>query len=190
LPKKNINENHSLLNYSRFLTKSINKCLLFDHKKMITCIFEDFSNNRNRIQEHIRNSLNGKKKKIEESEKINNNNKLKIIIHKKNINVREKETFEKLIIFQKKLSTKKSCVETNYQETNTDQNTFLKSTKNIEEKFSYMVDSCVENCFNEENDKERIYELGKHLFKPLEDLEHKSAKDYYIVLDPLLRTNF
>merc|ERR1711972_923501 len=94
--------------------------------------------------------------------------------------IREKNTFKKLITFQKKLSTKKSCIEINYQETNTYQDIFPKSPKNIGEKFSY----------TEENDKEGIYELGKHLFKPLEDLEQKSAKDYYIVLDPLLRTNF
>merc|ERR1712113_802702 len=72
-----INENHSLLNYSSFLTKSINKCLLFDHKKMTTYIFENFSNNRTRIQEHIRNSLSEKKKKCEESEKIDYKKKLK-----------------------------------------------------------------------------------------------------------------
>merc|ERR1712113_1335428 len=128
-----------------------------------------------------------KKKKFGGSEKIdkkkNKNNSL-------NNAIREKNTFKKLIAFQKKLSTKKSCIEINYQETNTYQDISLKSPKNIGEKLSYTVDSCVKNCFNEENDKERIYELGKHLFKPLEDLEQKSAKDHYILLDPLLRTNF
>merc|ERR1712060_813056 len=57
IKKMFINENHSRLNCFCSLSKSMNKCLLFERKKTTTYIFEGFYDNRTRILKHIRNSL-------------------------------------------------------------------------------------------------------------------------------------
>merc|ERR1712151_1459071 len=108
-----INENHSRLNCFCFLSKSMNKCLLFERKKSTTYIFEEFYDNRTRILKHIRNSLKSQKEDYKKILKkiINKNKKM----NKTNISDREKNTFKNLIAFQKKINKKKTCITTNYQ---------------------------------------------------------------------------